>query len=684
MMVISTLGVVFRFAARFMSAAPYGADDNLIIAALIFTYGLNINEIIAVHYGLGEHQLMLSLDHIMRFLQADWTTQIIFGCAISLTRLSLLFFYRRIFATKTFHWLSVIMGVFLVAWWISYVTAVILSCRPVNAFWDQSIKGHCMNEMTLAYGLTATELVMNIALVIMPIPWIIRLNLPKEKKFAIGGVFMLGGFVLVACSLRFPFLAEFKYTDASWTIAGSGIWVNIEANVGIASVCLPVMRPLFNALRISNLRTSFSNSREKRRSLTTDTALESGMSGGSRYSHMDEKKPKRNSDNSVKKHQHKQSLVRQLEKAGLRDPPPEWQRPTSWLDPRSRGATHRKTSSAPVKPAHIRPQKHQQVASEAPPTRPPTPPPKDEIYLALQRSSTHPLSQPPRQSNQLPRKPVPTPLNLKMSSYSPSQIYHPLPAVAYSPGPYRQLHSAAGNYSQSTHRRTSSPIALAHPSPLGSSPYSSPTTLGNPTISRLSSRYATGNPRGSSSVTTTTSPERRLSKIQDRLSRESLRQERAEARLAEARRVVGEQRKRSHSALEAARRESNGSGSSTWVTSTPIIQRPASLEQRAWRESRGYGVVGAMDTVPTHGGAVQSRVRSESSQGDYSTGTGLGKRMRGRSISRDYEAKAHGKRKAEEEAVVMVRGDDGGDEMDVPEGRIGVRRSIELRRWSSH
>lgn len=277
-------------------------------------------------------------------------------------------FYRRIFATKVFHYLSIVMGFFLIAWWISYVTAVIFSCRPVNAFWDQSIEGHCVNEMTLAYGLTATELIMNVVLVIMPIPWIVRLNLPKEKKFAIGGVFMLGGFVLIACSLRFPFLAEFEYTDASWTIAGSGIWVNIEANVGIASVCLPVMRPLFNALHISNLRSSFSNSREKRRSLTTDTALESGLSRTSRFSFMNEKKRKRVSDGSSRKQKQRYEMFKQLAKAGLRSPLPEWQRPTSWLDPRAQGATHTTITCVPAvsPPAQQRPEKERSAVTEAP------------------------------------------------------------------------------------------------------------------------------------------------------------------------------------------------------------------------------------------------------------------------------------------------------------------------------
>ena len=668
MMVISTLGVVFRLTARFMSAAPYGADDNLIIAALLFTYGLNVNEIVAVHYGLGQHQLMLNFDQIMRFLQSDWTIQLVFGCSISLTRLSLLFFYRRIFATKRFHYLSLVMLFFIIGWWIAYVVAVILSCRPVNAFWDQSVKGHCMNEMTLAYGLTATELAINVVLLVMPVPWIKRLRLPTEKKVAIWGVFMLGGFVLIACSLRFPFLAAFEYTDASWTIAGSGIWVNIEANVGIASVCLPVMRPLFNALHISNLRSSFSSSRGKRMSTITNLGLESGVSGASKYSCLDEKQRQRISYTSISTAERQRSLIKQTESPGTKYLKVEWQRPASWLSPRSKGATFTVVSSPPDE-ASLRPEKRapdRSLNPDAPPPRPPTPPPKDPIYVVQQRSSRPALTS-ERRSLSIPRKPVPAPLRTTRSSQSSEEYY--LPPSTYSPGPYRQLHSAAGAYHPSSAQPSPSPTH----SRFSRRTQPSPTANVHPTLRRLSSSHLIS-PTPSSNPTT---PSHSLSQIQDRLSRETLRQERAEARLAEARRVVGEQRKRSHSALEAARVSSWSAGGvvareSGWARHT----HPGGAQKhREWRESRGYGVVGI---APHPSPSVPSRGRAEGRRGDHVspsvTSAAGGRSARG---GRRHRARETGKRRVRDQWDT-----EWGSE--VPRGRIGVRRSIELRRWNSH
>lgn len=49
-----------------------------------------------------------------------------------------------------------------------------------------------MNEHTISYSVTGAELLTNIAMLILPIPWLWKLYLPRSKKFALFGIFMLG------------------------------------------------------------------------------------------------------------------------------------------------------------------------------------------------------------------------------------------------------------------------------------------------------------------------------------------------------------------------------------------------------------------------------------------------------------------------------------------------------------
>ncbi|KAL8951739.1 MAG: hypothetical protein Q9222_002318 [Ikaeria aurantiellina] len=246
MTAVSTIAVILRLMGRKVSAAPYGADDVLIVIALVLTYGLNVNLIIAVHYGFGRHQLMLSLDYISKFLLNDWCVQIIFATAISVTRLSLLVFYHRLFPVKRFTIVATITGCVMVAWWIAFIFAIIFSCIPVASYWNKAIVGHCLDEHTLSWGVTGTELATNMIMLILPIPWLWHLHLEWTKKLALIGIFMLGCFVCISCVVRFPLLATLVQTDASWTLVPAGVWIIVECNIGIASVCLPLMRPLIS------------------------------------------------------------------------------------------------------------------------------------------------------------------------------------------------------------------------------------------------------------------------------------------------------------------------------------------------------------------------------------------------------------------------------------------------------
>ncbi len=58
----------------------------------------------------------------------------------SLTKISILLFYRRLSSgavTPTFHWMPRGCIAFIVLTFIAFTLTTILSCRPLNAFWNQ-------------------------------------------------------------------------------------------------------------------------------------------------------------------------------------------------------------------------------------------------------------------------------------------------------------------------------------------------------------------------------------------------------------------------------------------------------------------------------------------------------------------------------------------------------------------
>lgn len=112
---------------------------------------------------------------------------------VASAKMAILILYYKVFATKKFRTWVWIIGTIVVLWWIGVVLAEALICIPVAYNWNKSIKGHCgssewnRNLNPLPWILT------DAAILVMPIPMIRKLQLPRIQRLGLIGLFLLGG-----------------------------------------------------------------------------------------------------------------------------------------------------------------------------------------------------------------------------------------------------------------------------------------------------------------------------------------------------------------------------------------------------------------------------------------------------------------------------------------------------------
>ncbi|KAI4224119.1 MAG: hypothetical protein L6R36_004904 [Xanthoria steineri] len=231
---LATVAVVLRFIARGLQAAPYGWDDWLILFALVGDYAFTAVQYLAVHHGFGRHVLMLDASNVIEFGKLFFTDACLFPLGVLPMKCSILWFYHRIYPVRKFTISCIVTAAVTVAWFIASIVVNFLTCRPFQYFWDRSIPGgKCINSNNLAYAITSPpDILTSLALLILPIPLLWGLQMPRRKKLAI--------------------------TDS---VTSSGIWLNVELSIGIVSACLPLLRPLFSRVLSSQLRSRFSKSR---------------------------------------------------------------------------------------------------------------------------------------------------------------------------------------------------------------------------------------------------------------------------------------------------------------------------------------------------------------------------------------------------------------------------------------
>ena len=121
-----------------------------------------------------------------------FSASIIYACCITTIKISILLFYRRLFAVARFILTVNIVGAVAVAWWVVVMIIQIFSCIPVNGFWDLSVKAKCVNPAHFYIAVAVPNILTDFIILCMPLRMIWRLQTTPAQKVALSITFMTG------------------------------------------------------------------------------------------------------------------------------------------------------------------------------------------------------------------------------------------------------------------------------------------------------------------------------------------------------------------------------------------------------------------------------------------------------------------------------------------------------------
>jgi hypothetical protein len=122
-------------------------------------------------------------------------SMIAYSITITTVKLSLLLLLRRIFDVPTFRTWSAIVVSLCVILLCSAIFANFLQCSPFNAAFKQELLDteNCLPIQSWYWGITITNLVFDVVILILPMWRVIDLRLPFAKKCLLCGIFGFGG-----------------------------------------------------------------------------------------------------------------------------------------------------------------------------------------------------------------------------------------------------------------------------------------------------------------------------------------------------------------------------------------------------------------------------------------------------------------------------------------------------------
>ncbi|KAF2498225.1 hypothetical protein BU16DRAFT_287634 [Lophium mytilinum] len=248
LMIIGTVSVVLRFMARMKPGqVQLAMDDWLIVGALIFAWGTGICSLLSINYGGGKHLWALKTSEFTQVWKLLFGYVMIYATAVTLTKVSILVFYRRIFGITYSFYVCMFLAI---GYWITIIVVDNVGCQPLSFFWtqytDPTAIGTCINFPKFFFGNGIAAMLIDVIILGVPVPIVWGLQMARSQKVAVVSILLLGSFVCVASIVRIVMLQRnTSSSDPTWTISPVFVWSCVEPFIGILCACLPTFAPFF-------------------------------------------------------------------------------------------------------------------------------------------------------------------------------------------------------------------------------------------------------------------------------------------------------------------------------------------------------------------------------------------------------------------------------------------------------
>ncbi|KAH6619312.1 hypothetical protein B0J18DRAFT_445595 [Chaetomium sp. MPI-SDFR-AT-0129] len=239
---IATLCVCLRSYARAYLIRQFGPDDWAAVAALVFAMGSGIMVASNTRNGHGKHMAVVDPALLGPYMRTFYISIVLYNASLTAIKTTFLLQYYRILGTGVMRTIIIVAFFLIGLWSVSQLLVVVFTCSPIPKFWTPDMEGTCIPNLPFWYINAAGNIVTDVAVFLLPLPALSRLNLRRGQKLGLLGVFSLGFFTCAISVIRIQYLK--LSPDVTWDNVASSCWSIGELCSGITCACLPTLRPL--------------------------------------------------------------------------------------------------------------------------------------------------------------------------------------------------------------------------------------------------------------------------------------------------------------------------------------------------------------------------------------------------------------------------------------------------------
>lgn len=249
--ILATLVVVGRFWARWARKTKIAANDYLVLAALVFTWGVTVDAIVGCFKaGTGKHVEDVTKDELLVTAKLFVAFPTLWGPAVSLMKLAVLSLYLTIFrSNRTFEVAVYMLMAITICYGFSVCVTGLAICHPVSENTNPEPTGACANKLMYYFIIAIINIVLDWTIFLLPVPMLWSLQMKTDRKMGLSFLFGLGLLVCIISVFKTMSTKHLDRKNIAYTSALDWIWSVLEADFGIICACLPVMQPVWSTLK---------------------------------------------------------------------------------------------------------------------------------------------------------------------------------------------------------------------------------------------------------------------------------------------------------------------------------------------------------------------------------------------------------------------------------------------------
>ena len=215
--------------------------------------------------GLGKHVNYITYAELELFRTLGYVQQVLFFAGVSLVKISMVLFNRRVIGISSKRWLIFhnAFMVLLAVWFFVSLFINIFQCNPVSALTYIGRATHpnfkCMNLHEIEISFSIINAITDGILFCIPIFVIVKVRMPWGRKLRLILVFGLGAICVSASIVRTTLTNAGTTEDYTWAAVQTVSWTIVDITFSAALASLPALNGLFESAiaKISSQSSSF-------------------------------------------------------------------------------------------------------------------------------------------------------------------------------------------------------------------------------------------------------------------------------------------------------------------------------------------------------------------------------------------------------------------------------------------